>query len=251
MKRRALLIGVGDVLGDASKLPGTYADLATLRAHFVQIEGGAWDESEILSLKDPTRRQVVDAKNFLHSADFAFVAFSGHGCERATQPVPGYNVCMTHMLCRDRQEVTRAELTPATGRSIVLLDCCRVFQPLQEKIAKSIESITLTQRLRIDRATARRQFDTAVQDAPLGPSIVYGCEFNSLASDNPSFTGSLVAASRAWAEGANGVGVLGLAFAFDLGRRLHNSISPGHNPTMATNRSHKQLPFSVGHYYPR
>lgn len=246
MIRRALLIGVGAASGEAP-LPGTYQDINQLQSYLTSITGGAWDSTEIVALRDPTKSTVLSARRALAGADFCFVTFSGHGCERELKHPNGLRYPMTCLVCADGLEVTRAELTPADGRSIVLLDCCRVFQPITLTEKTSSVGATLDSRQQIiTRQMARALFDQALASAQLGPEFVYGCQFNSTASDVPSFTGSLLASSNYW--GARSSGALDLASAFEKARQVHEQVSPGRKPTLELGRGsvHRPVPFAIG-----
>lgn len=250
MIRRAIVIGVGAAKNEAP-LPGTYQDIEELQRYLTSIAGGAWESSEIRALRDPTRPAVLDAKRWLAGADFSFVSFSGHGCERGLQHSSGLRYSMTCMVCADGQEVQRAELTPNDGKSVVLLDCCRVLQPISSKTA-GVGAITLDSRQRpIDRQLARQLFERAVSAAQLGPELLYGCQFDGTASDLPSFTSSLVASARGWSERSSGI--LDLSAAFQLAAKVHEQVSPGRKPTIDLGRSSfsRPVPFAVGSQMPR
>lgn len=244
MIRRALLIGVGVTRGE-SNLPGTYMDIQALCDYLISIAGGAWERSEVEVLRDPSRAQVRQAMSWIAGADFSFVSFSGHGCEREVELYPGIRVPMTHMVCSDGLQVRRTELTPSHGRSVVLLDCCRVFHRTATRVDDVVGALNYAEG-RISRTAARLMFERAVEEAQLGPEFVYGCEFNGAASDLPSFTSSLVASSVNWAR--RGAGVLDLARAFELAKSVHGAVSPGYNPTLDLGRGslHRPVPFAVG-----
>jgi hypothetical protein len=149
------------------------------------------------------------------------------------------------MVCADGLEVQRAELTPSSNRTIVLLDCCRVFQRM-EKTA-SVGAVLMDSRQRqISRQTARLMFEQAIAAAQLGPELVYGCQFDGTASDLPSFTTSLVATANHW--GAQASGIMHLRAAFDRAYVVHEEISPGHKPAIDLGRGtlHRPVPFAVG-----
>ncbi len=245
MIRRALLIGVGATRGEAA-LPGAYQDIAALQRYLISITGGAWEESEIAPLLDVQRKTVLDARPWLNEADYAFVAFSGHGCERELQHHTGLRYPMTCMLCADGLEVQRAELTPSSYRSVVLLDTCRVYQPILDKTASIGATLMDGRRHQISRQTARRWFEQGISEAQLGPELVYGCQFDGTASDLPSFTASLVATARYWGEQASGT--LNLGHAFNNACALHEQVSPGRRPEIDLGRgsSHRPVPFAVG-----
>ena len=79
MKRRALLIGAPGALGEDGYLPGVRRDLMNYHDFFVSPLGGAWRESEIQTLINPTRHQVREELGSLRTADYSIAIFSGHG----------------------------------------------------------------------------------------------------------------------------------------------------------------------------
>lgn len=244
MIRRALVVGVGQAKGE-TVLPGTYKDQQSLSLYLRSITGGAWNDREVTVLSDPTRQQVVEKMRWVQEADFSFVSFSGHGYERQMELYPGLMTTMTQMVCSDGREIGKNEITPKTHRSVVLLDCCRVFHTI-EKRADSIGGM-LERRAShtISRGTARALFERAIGSAQRGPTVLYGCEFDGTASDLPSFTQSLVATASQW--GKQSFGVLHLGNAFNAAYKLHQRVSPGRRPMIDLGRGvHRPVPFAIG-----
>jgi hypothetical protein len=75
MRRIALLIS------NTNGLEGTKADVAKFSRFLRSLQGGAWEDSEIFPLPDPSRIGLFACLRKVRqvNVDYAIVMFSGHG----------------------------------------------------------------------------------------------------------------------------------------------------------------------------
>ena len=77
MKRRAILIESSNVTGH-DDLPGARVDVTNWRNFLKSDLGGAWEDSEIVTLRKPAS-QEVDLQLNAGADGYCLVAYSGHG----------------------------------------------------------------------------------------------------------------------------------------------------------------------------
>lgn len=243
--RRALLIAVAQVPGE-NPVPGTYRDAVRMARYLQSVAGGAWDLStEIRILNDPDRPTVIRAMEWAHGADVSIVLFSGHGYERV-HVSSGRAVAETRMICGDRLELSRDDLTPWISRSIVLLDCCR-----RPEVAKSLGESRLGGLIkasirRISLQQARQLYDRALRDSAIGTLYVHGCDFNQEANDTYSFTRALLEECESWSESANvSEGVQSFLRSFQSAIPALASMVPGQRPKLEFTTPPRSFPFAV------
>ena len=79
MNRRALLINAGRAC-PGEIIDGCRSDVLQLKAWLESLAGGAWDEApEICAMHNATLETLEIGVRWMNGADFAFLAFSGHG----------------------------------------------------------------------------------------------------------------------------------------------------------------------------
>lgn len=68
ISRKALIIGSPD-----KKIPGVNIDTANMNSFLKSAIGGAWKESEIINLTNPSKNIVISNINQLEKYDYSFV----------------------------------------------------------------------------------------------------------------------------------------------------------------------------------
>jgi hypothetical protein len=200
MNRYAVLIGSGNAAPPL--LQGPAVDVRRLKTWMMHNNGGAWEESEIAALVDPTVAQIAEAIDRAGRADYAFVAFSGHGgIEQDSRT--GYQV--QKIIVGNNLTYDFLALTPKSKKSTLVCDACRVVEQVvvfNERVEKSIKFARA--KVAATRAMYRTRFEAAVTAAAEGVYTMYGCAVGQYCYDaginGGFFTGSLIDNAAAWCD---------------------------------------------------
>jgi hypothetical protein len=215
MTRKAILIESSNVKG-LTDLPGARLDISNWK-HFLTSElGGAWSDSEIVTLNKPFSSDVEKALA-IDSDSYCFVAFSGHGSDGS--------VALNDIL----DEFAITSLKPKTNRATLIVDACRgVADPVallaNLKVAMANESITKAVAVealqgrstvfcsameesriynRLQRAASNRsRWETALNASSSGVVQMLACAKGQAAGENPSaggyYTSLLMQSAERW-----------------------------------------------------
>lgn len=131
MKRVGIIIGVPD--SPHGRLPGVEVDLEHYRRFLGSLGGGAWEPSEVQILRNPNRKDALQAVQAAQNFDYGFVVFSGHGYHGVGASLSETVVCLT-----GNDEARISELFPRVRRSLVIADCCRKEVPLAANVQEQL-----------------------------------------------------------------------------------------------------------------
>ena len=197
MKRKALLISP-----NFQDLPGVKADIDAWHSFLTSPMGGAWSESEICDTSkiiteglltwDILQPLVQDA----FTADYIFIAFSGHG-GTYSQIEDKYGLPVTYIYLNDRECVPEYNFVPKEygKRCTILLDCCRTLDrniPIIKTASVIHESALL-----LAKAMARKCFDEELVKCEFGLTRIYSTLLGHAAADIPSFTRCMIEGAKA------------------------------------------------------
>ena len=230
MKRHALIIECSAINGQ-DKLPGAIRDAEAWQKYLRSNIGGAWSDSEISILRNPTPSEMK-ALISRRSDDYNFITFSGHG----------YVASHTNetMICLQGGSLSETDLITPASRSTVILDSCRGIlsahfsEALCSEMYKSF----------VDSQRYRTLFDNAISRAEKGVCQLYGCSFGEAAQESKAggeFTQALIQAGESWNER----GVLSLHRAFEHAEKILQRTSPGQTPESKLGRRLNHFPFAV------
>jgi hypothetical protein len=148
MKRKAILIESSKVAG-ATELPGAVVDIENWRNFLKSDWGGAWRDSEIISLSQPGSSDVEAALN-VDSDCYCFVAFSGHGSNGA--------VLLNEYWSNG---FAISKLKPRSSRGTLIVDACRGVQDAEDyfRKAQALENMSIA--------------NTVVYKALMGRSVIF------------------------------------------------------------------------------
>lgn len=199
MTRFALLI-------EASKsgtpaLPGCVRDVERLKGWLESTAGGAWNDDEIKILNSPSSSAIAPWHAKAGKADFAFVAFSGHG--RILEDRWGTRT--QKITVGSSEEIDFMALRTASTKTILICDACREVERVSvfnERVEKSLKFARA--REFYTRQQYRDAFEYAVKNAPAGAFCMYSCSPGQTAGEDALnggyFTDSLISGSGAWWE---------------------------------------------------
>lgn len=242
MSRKAVLVEASKIAG-ADDLPGARADVVNLREWLTLNQGGAWEDEEIVVLRNPSRARLWTELEKARSVDYAFVAFSGHGHHVRTRQGEETYVCIN-----DTEEFAAGDLYPGNLRATVLVDACRgltvrMFHEALEARAKALKYARSEERYR-----CRLRFDQAVAACDAGPVWLYSCRVNESAGDTPMggvFTTSMIRTSRALIEAMAVVKVIDVAMSFNAAATATNRFMAQQHPEFVSPPRTDFYPFAV------
>ena len=248
MTRKALLIEASNVKNQTD-LPGARLDIENWTTFLKTDLGGAWLESEIVTLHKPLASSVENELK-LSKDCYCFVAFSGHGCNGS-------------VVLNDYDSFPAASLKPKTDRGTLILDTCRgVSDPVallanlkvamaNECIAKAVILEAMQGRATVLASQAdpvvifnrmlkgtgpRPYWDKAVQDASAGVVQMLACSKGEAAGETPSaggyYTSLLLQSAQIWDTRSTAPATHSTKDAHDYAaRKLPSQQTPEYSPS--------------------
>lgn len=232
MNRFAIIIDAGNA-EPKSVLTGTQIDTNLWVKYLQSLHGGAWYQSEISVLTNPSKSTVRAAIDATASMDFCLVAFSGHGYVDA-------KTSLTYGVLKDG-DISEAGLTPGCSRSITVMDSCRQkeYKRLTEGVAFAAAEMYESD----DVLAHRNLFDSELAKIPLAKYRLFGCDFGQVANEDSRggfFTTALINAGDSASNG-----VVNIKSAFDIAKSVVQARERTQTPTMQLPRTMNHLPFGV------
>jgi len=199
MKRRALLIDAGRSSTD-DIIDGCRVDVMQMKAWLMSNAGGAWDEeTEICWLHNRTLAIIEQGKRWVDAADFAFVAFSGHG---HINEVGGNSHQI--VIVGNCEEVNFDRLRPNTGKSIVICDACRkvhMREPIIKSFSEGVQKYARMEARKFTREDYKREYLRLLGEAD-GRYTMYSCSTGQYSGDDKTnggrFTRTLLSCAGHW-----------------------------------------------------
>lgn len=229
--RRALLIMSPD-----DDIPGVTIDRENWKNHLRSPAGGAWQDHEVVVSNKPTFSQLSLAFSWVNSADYTFIAFSGHGSARSeTDTVLNIN---------DKETLSSTKLITQAARQTLILDCCRKLPQRRFTEAKAMNSISMDSYK--DPELARLRFDQHLRSCDAFRVQLNGCGVDQTAGESDSsggfYTSALIRAAQATPPG----NILGVRESHLIARRVVMERQPSQTPTGSYPRSGPSFPFGIG-----
>ena len=219
MTRKAILIESSDVVGERD-LPGARVDIANWENFLKSDLGGAWEQSEIVTLHKPTS---IDVQHYLDAGKdhYCFVAFSGHGCDGT--------VVLNENWINNGYPISN--LKPKGDQGTLILDSCRGVTDamlysfsatqyafandaghavaLNARYGRSVQFASaqeMTESLILKRAgivnKSREKWDDALRTKSKGLVEMLACAKGQTAGENPSaggyYTSLLLQSADLW-----------------------------------------------------
>lgn len=229
--RRALLI-----MSPEEDIPGVTIDRENWKNHLRSPAGGAWQDHEVTVSNKPTISQLSLALSWANSADYTFIAFSGHGSARSETD--------TVLCINDKDTVSSMALITRADRQTLILDCCRKLPQRRFTEARVIKSIAMDSYK--DPDLARLLFDQHLRQCDPFRVQLNGCAVDQTSGESDSFggyyTSALIRAAQATPAGT----ILGMREAHQIARRAVMERQPSQIPTGSYPRSGSSFPIGIG-----
>lgn len=243
MKRKALLIEASATPGETA-LPGAAKDPDVIKRFLKSQAGGEWEESEIEILRNPSCFEVKLSVKLASVADYAFVAFSGHG-----HHVVGKGVDETRICLRDGQ-MSAYELNTGSDRCTVVIDACRKVTHLVENVEKYARARAMLFSNTLVKRGYRQYFDKQLEECGTGVIYLYSCNLNEAAGENSEggfFTLFLVDSGETWhdSQASRWNQCYTLEDSFKSAAAMTTKRQPQQHPVYDPGRRLDSFPFAV------
>lgn len=185
-KRKAFLIG-----GRYQEpLRGVSLDIEAWKMYLSSSMGGCWHEKdEIVDLSRSGKDDILAAIKGAGENFYNIVIFSGHG-----EVCPdSYGFLRTHVMLDDNTTVSELDLNPGSSRALLIMDCCRKVET--RLMNESSESIAMDE-LALNGVDTRRVYEQLLENCETGLVKVYAAAVGQSASDEESFSRTLIAGLR-------------------------------------------------------
>lgn len=245
MKRKALLIGP-----NFQDLPGVKADMNVWRSFLTSSYGGAWNPAEICDTSEVITEGILTWDRLqplvqdAFSADYIFIAFSGHG-GTYNQREDKYGLPVTYIYLNDYERVPEFYFVPTEygKRCTLILDCCRKPDegiPLT-KVASAINESALL----LAKAMARKCFDDALGVCEYGLTRIYSTKLNEAAADIHSFSRCMISGAKSFMSLSTDNSVLSLKEATQIAGEVLKEHHESQIPVYNAGRRRNHFPFAV------
>lgn len=191
--RKALIIGSPD-----KHIPGVNIDIKNINSFLLSAIGGAWKDSEIINLTNPTIEEVRNKISLLKLSDYSFVFFAGHGYYSMRKDSTILNINAT-------QELDSIELRQGAPKHTLILDCCRKL--VDDRILKeAMESLAFDRAniQKVNSSECRKYFDEVISKCDPGLVVMNSCDLNEYAEESASrggyYSSSLIKSAEYWAN---------------------------------------------------
>jgi hypothetical protein len=187
MTRKAILIGTSNVW---PPLPGVDIDLRDIKNFLLSTTGGAWEDSEIITLRNSNRTSILAIIALCEEIDYVLITCSGHGDHYSWNGGSD-----TALLLSEKEKIFTAELNTKNPRQLVVMDVCRKIEelPLSEGLLGAANAVFIKRAL--SREYARTLFNKSLDRTTEGRIVMYSCSINQTAADDGTgglFTQSLI-----------------------------------------------------------
>ena len=240
MKRQAILIEAPGQENTQKYLHGVEYDIKNYIKFLKSPTGGAWDKTEILAIKNPEKKELLNAINKV-DADYLLIIFSGHGA---------YSLQGQTILAINRTEYLTLNnlIAKKVPKQILIVDACRSF--VDSGISGFIGEELCSFPSRLLKTKARRLFDGYINKCENGIIVCYSCCIGETSFDNNHegyFTTSLLNTTKEWVEKPSSFNILPIHHAITKTKKyIVNYLTDEQTPILKVNKQRKcWFPFAV------
>lgn len=245
--RKALIIGSPD-----KNIPGVNVDIKNINSFLLSAIGGAWKDSELINLTNPTIEEVRNKINLLTQVDYSFVFFAGHGYYSMREARTILNINAT-------QELDSIELRQGASKHTLILDCCRILEDDRILTEAAMESLVFDSANQQEptESECRAYFNKEIEECSPGLVVMNSCNLNEYAGESAGqggyYTSSLIKSSQDWAKNKLLSIDLNKEYSWCTTQKSHNDASiqvkklsgNRQNPVFEGPRSENKFPFAI------
>lgn len=201
MKRIALILGYTGKGEDYCE--GVEKDISNYKKYLMSLHGGAWEENEIKTCFNVTKKSLLDfIEKVVSEYDYALIVFSGHGC---------YSLEKNERIIQinDNEAVYESQLETDCPHQLTILDCCRKYPEVLNKSIReqcfSVEDGSYG----IERKIYRNKFDNLLSQSVEEHITVYACSRDQYSNDDSEFGGDFTVSLLRNASGNSDLTIFG------------------------------------------
>ncbi|UJR55066.1 caspase family protein [Dickeya zeae] len=172
MKKKAIIIA-----GDDGSLAGIGNDISNISLFLQSIEGGGWNDNEIIIYKNESKNSLIKNINEIKGCyDFTMFFITGHGESRRRE---------TFICINDKNEcISENDISCISDRQINIFDCCRYESyEINESVSKCVAGLENHSDERISLAMARRFYEDRIMQSKPQQLVLYSCSINEYSLD--------------------------------------------------------------------
>lgn len=246
MKRAVVIVGSPESEDPGELLLGVQADRTSYEAFFRSPFGGAWENDEIFNFQQPRAEDLLPVLQRL-DVEFSITVFCGHGW---TEDGAGPAICIN-----TREHAFVKDFRTSAARQITIVDACRHVRRLlkfDEGRPKFGVDLGLG---RADpyRQSCRALYDSAVLAAPSKRTVMFGCEMDQGAGEEPEggwYSQALLGTATQWAENSRATGqpASSVLYVTDVHAAAKKKVHDEHFPQdsqITKHRDAQPFPFAV------
>ncbi|MDG0801441.1 caspase family protein [Pectobacterium polaris] len=166
------------IIANTEGLPGVDVDIKNITSFLTSVEGGAWHENDIITLKNSSRESIKEELSTIKNVyDFVIVFFTGHG---------GQNKKTDLLFINGKNEYIKLEdINNLAFRQINIIDCCRSEVKDKELSMLSESSIGLESYPddRFDKPSARLEYARRIMESSHQQVTLYACSENEYSAE--------------------------------------------------------------------
>jgi len=240
MLKKILIIGAS-----GGNLPGVERDVANYKNFFLSSLGGAWLDSEIVTLESPAPEVVRAQLKNLSQLDYSVVVFAGHGSHPKQDGA-------TFVQLQPKVSLSADELKVGAPKHTLILDCCRQLEP--EIIMDSAMEALAKAAQQIDKSECRKWFEYSIAACSKGLVTMFACDIDETAGETRRggfYSSALLSEAQSWQltkniDTSKEFLALSVTAAHTRAEQTVKRISGGRqNPVCEYPRVDKQFPFAI------
>lgn len=183
MKKKAFLIASPQEEGSSDYLPGVTPDIHNMEKFLKSDKGGAWNDSEIEILENPTRRDILSC--IKGEFEYVIIQYSGHGFEFTDK---GTQLYLSNSEYIALEEIHRNFTCP---RRFYFIDCCRGIEQSYQKGMDSYNFSSIFESSNNNRKIIRDRYENIIKSCEEGCSVIYSCSRNESANEDDNGLGGI------------------------------------------------------------
>jgi hypothetical protein len=241
MKKRVLLISGSLSKNHPDHLSGADRDIINYCRFFSSAIGGAFLESEITILQNPSSDKIEHHTKLNCGSDVNIIVFSGHG---ETDAYSGVH----YIWINDNEKINVGDLYNSSNRQVFILDSCRIEQQANHFDGLLGDPLNLTFDNR-NLDLARKMYDRQLEDCAYGRYFLFSSGYGEASyGDNSGgiYSRSLLGTISAWYKHGRATR-LTLYQAFQISKyKMKKGPNYYQVPSFyATTGFHEELPFAI------
>lgn len=183
MIKKAFLIASPQKEGSSDYLPGVTPDIHNMKKFLISDKGGAWNDSEIEILENPTRIDILS--RIKGEFEYVIIQYSGHGFEFTDK---GPQLFLSKNEYIGLEEIHHNFTCP---RRFYFIDCCRGIEHTYQESMDSYNFANIFEGSNNNRKIIRSRYENIIKSCEEGCSVIFSCSRNESANEDDNGLGGI------------------------------------------------------------